>query len=117
MKKRKKGEIEYHEGSNNVYRDLGFKNSDEWATKARIATEIFALINKKKLTQKQAGEIFGITQGRVSDLKRGQFDKFSVEKLMFFLNALDYDVEIRIHPKVAEAARVYVSHASVQFTA
>ena len=53
----------------------------------------------------------------MSDLKRGQFDKFSVEKLMSFLNALDYDVEIRIHPKVAEAARVYVSHSSVQFTA
>ena len=39
------------------------------------------------------------------------------KKCMSFLNALDYDVEIRIHPKVAEAARVYVSHSSVQFTA
>ena len=113
MKRKKKGDIEYHEGSNNVYQDLGFKNPDEWATKARIATKIFVLIKKRKLTQKQAGKIFGIAQGRVSDLKRGQFDKFSVEKLMSFLNALDYDVEIRIHPKVAEAARVYVSHSSV----
>ena len=42
---------------------------------------------------------------------------FFIEKLMSFLNALDYDVEIRIHPKVAEAARVYVSRSSVQFTA
>ena len=117
MNKKKKGKIKYREGSNNVYQDLGFKNPDEWAAKARIATEIFTVIKKRKLTQKQAGEIFGITQGRVSDLKRGQFDKFSVEKLMSFLNALDYDVEIRIHPKVAEDARVYVSHSSVQFTA
>ena len=108
MKKNTSNDVEYYKGSGNVYQDLGFKNSEEWATKARIATKIFVLLKEKKLTQKQAGEIFGITQGRVSDLKRGQFDKFSVEKLMSFLNALDYDVEIRMHPKVAEAAQVYV---------
>ena len=113
MKKKKMGHIEYYEGSGNVYQDLGFKKPEEWATKARIATKIFALLKEQKLTQKQAGEIFGITQGRVSDLKRGQFDKFSVEKLMSFLNALDYDVEIRMHPKVAEAAQVYVVGSSV----
>lgn len=109
MKKKKQGDIEYYEGSDNVYQDLGFKNPEEWSMKAHIATKIFDLIEKKGLTQQQAGAIFGIAQGRVSDLKRGQFDKFSIEKLLSFLNALGHDVEIRIHPKVAEAAQVYVA--------
>ena len=109
MKKKKKGNIEYYEGSGNVYQDLGFKNPKEWTTKARIATKIFDLIEEKKLTQKQAGEIFGIAQGRVSDLKRGQFDKFSVEKLLSFLNALGQDVDIVIRPKAEPAAQIYVA--------
>ena len=109
MQKRKNGDIESYEGSGNVYKDLGFENPEEWATKACIATKIFHLIEKRGLTQKQAGEILAIAQGRVSDLKRGQFDKFSVEKLLCFLNALDQDVNIVIRPKAQETAQIYVT--------
>ena len=111
MQKKKKGDIEYYEGSDNVYEDLGFKNPEEWATKARIATKILHLIEERGLTQKQAGEILGIAQGRVSNLRRGQFDKFSVEKLLSFLNSLDQDVDIIIRPKVQETASVQVMDA------
>jgi len=108
MKKKEKNDIEYYEGSGNVYKDVGFENPEEWATKAHIATKIFHLIEERHLTQKQAGEIFGIAQGRVSDLKRGQFDKFSVEKLLSFLNALGQDVDIVIRPKAMETAHIQV---------
>jgi len=111
MEKKGKGNIEFYEGSGNVYKDLGFENPEEWATKAHIATKIFHLIEKRQLTQKQAGEILGIAQGRVSDLKRGQFDKFSVEKLLGFLNALGQDVDIVIRPKAMEIAQIQVMDA------
>ena len=114
MKKKKKGEIEFYEGSDNVYKDLGFRNPEEWATKARIATKIFALIEEKSLTQRQAGKRFGIAQGRVSDLRRGQFDKFSVGKLLSFLNALDQDVDIVIRPKAADIAQIHVAETAVR---
>ena len=109
MKKKKKADIEYCEGSGNVYQDLDFNNPAEWETKARIATKIFDLIAERKLTQKQAGEILGIAQGRVPDLRRGQFDKFSVEKLLSFLNALGQDVDIVIRPKAETVAHIYVA--------
>jgi predicted XRE-type DNA-binding protein len=111
MKKKKNGDIEFYEGSGNVYKDLGFENPEEWATKAHIATKIFHLIAERQLTQKQAGAIFGIAQGRVSNLKRGQFDKFSVEKLLSFLNALGQDVDIVIRPKAMETAQIQVMDA------
>ena len=85
MKKRRIGDTEYYEGSTNVYADLGYAKPEEWALKASIATKILDIIEEKGLSQK-------IAQGRVSDLKRGQFDKFSVAKLLAFLNALDQDV-------------------------
>ena len=111
---KKKGRIEYYEGSDNVYKDLGFKKPEEWATKARIATRILAIIEERGLTQRQAGELLGIAQGRVSDLRRGQFNKFSVEKLLFFLNALDRDVDIVIRPKEEDVAQIHVAEAAAR---
>jgi len=64
--------------------------------------------------KKKAGQLFGIAQGRVSDLKRGQFDKFSVEKLLSFLNALDHDVNIIIRPKAAKVAQITVAASAVE---
>ena len=107
MKKRKAGDAEYYEGSTNVYADLGYDNPEEWSLKASIATKILGIIAESGLTQKDA--LLGIAQGRVSDLKRGQFDKFSVEKLLAFLNALDRDVDIVIRPKEEEVAHITVS--------
>ena len=109
MKKRKVGDTEYYEGATNVYADLGYTNPEEWALKASIATKILGVIEENGLTQKDAGTLLGIAQGRVSDLKRGQFDKFSAENLLTFLNALDRDVDIVIRPKVEVVAHITVS--------
>lgn len=109
MKRRKVGDSEYYEGSANVYADLGYDNPEEWSLKASIATKILGIIEENGLTQKDAGTLLDIAQGRVSDLKRGQFDKFSVEKLLTFLNALDRDVDIVIRPKVEKVAHITVS--------
>jgi predicted XRE-type DNA-binding protein len=114
MKKKSRDGVEYHEGSGNVYKDLGFENPEEWATKAGLASKILDLIEVRKLTQKEAGHLLGIAQGRVSDLKRGQFDKFSVEKLLSFLNALGHDVDIVIRPKAAEVAQITVAAPSAR---
>ena len=46
-----------------------------------------------------AADLLGITQPRVSDLVRGRLDKFSLEKLLDFLLALDRDVEIVVRKK------------------
>ena len=70
-RKQARRDIEHYDGSDNVYRDLGFDHREEWATKARIATKVFKLIAKRSLTQSQTDAILGVAQGRVSDLKRG----------------------------------------------
>ena len=55
MKKKKMGDIEYYEGSGNVYQDLGFKKPEEWAIKARIATKIFTLLTEKRFFRNSFG--------------------------------------------------------------
>jgi predicted XRE-type DNA-binding protein len=91
--------IEYEIGSGNVYQDLGFSNPKKWSTKARIASKIFDMIEDLKLTQKETAKIFEIAPGRQSDLRRGPFNKFSLETLFSFLQAFDQEAEIVFRPK------------------
>ena len=100
---------EHREGSANVYRDLGYRNPEEWATKAALATKISDLIEARGLTQNRAAEILGIDQPGVSDLKRGRFRRFSVARMLNFLKALDQDINIVIRPKAAEKAQIQVA--------
>ena len=51
---------------------------------------IIELIKHNRLTQKQAAELMGVAQPRISDLKRGKITKFSVDMLMGMLFKLGY---------------------------
>ena len=104
--------IEDREGSTNVYKDLGYRNPEEWATKAALAAKIHDLIEARGLTQSQAAEILGIDQPGVSDLKRGRFRRFSVARLLTLLKALDQDIDIVIRPKAADKAQIQVAAGS-----
>lgn len=85
-------------GSRNVFRDLGFANAEDHLVKAQLVYKIDAILKSRKLTQVEAGKLFGISQPDVSKLLRGEFRQFSVERLLRFVVALDHDVEIVIKP-------------------
>ncbi len=97
-----------------VYAELGYKNPEELQTKANLVIEIHQAIKKKKLTQKQAAKILGINQPKLSDLLRGRFRGYSIERLMCFLNELgkDVDIFVRTSPRARKArVKVYFSNA------
>lgn len=99
-----------------VYQELGFGNPEKWEAKADLSIQINKLIEQRNLTQAKAADILGIARPRVSDLKRGQLDKFSMEKLLSFLTALDHDVDIVIHPKTSDLAYIRVKEMKKQST-
>ena len=88
------------ESSGNVFADLGMDNPEEILAKSEMTRHIRDIIEKRNLTQKEAAEILGIDQPRVSDLVRGYVTRFSSDRLFHFLKALGQDVEIRIKPRV-----------------
>jgi predicted XRE-type DNA-binding protein len=98
LKKKRLGNIEYTEGSGNVFADLGIPNPEEALAKSKIVMKIDALIKKKKLTQAQAAKLLKISQPKVSLLLRGYLTDFSLERLLRFLNDLGQDVVISIMP-------------------
>lgn len=100
-----KKKIAYEESSGNVFADLGFDNPEEALAKSELARQISNLIKRKKLTQKQAAEILGIDQPKISALIRGRLRSFSLERLIRFLNELGQDVRIMISPTNARTER------------
>ncbi len=73
---------EIQEGSDNVYRDLGYPDTDEMLVKAQLVAKISEIIRSQELTQAGAARIFGVTQPTLSGLLRGQFRSISKQELM-----------------------------------
>ncbi len=117
MKKRRTYEEELADtnveiSTGSVYADLGLKNYEEMETKSNLVMEISKAIKRKKLTQTQAAEMFGISQPKLSELLSGRFRGYSVERLIHFLNEIGQDVDIVIKSKPRHRkARVTVYHS------
>lgn len=90
---------EFIKGSGNVFEDLGLGNPDELALETELLRRIIECVRVRRLSQRQAGKILGIDQPKVSALMNGRVNGFSVTRLFRLLNALDLDVNIRVHPK------------------
>jgi predicted XRE-type DNA-binding protein len=88
----------YENGSGNVFRDIGVPHAEEHLVKAQLVFKIDTILKKRRLKQMEAAELFGIRQPDVSNMLRGEFRQFSVERLLRFLVALDQDVEIVVRP-------------------
>lgn len=86
--------IEIEEGSGNLWADIGRPDADEALARAELMRRISESIRVRGLTQAAAAEILDTTQPTISDLVRGKLSRFSLERLIGFLNALGQDVEI-----------------------
>jgi predicted XRE-type DNA-binding protein len=88
-------------GSGNVFADIGFgpKEAAELKVKAQLALRIHDRIKELGLTQVKAAEQLGVSQPEVSKMMNGRHTRFSVEKLMALLNALEVDIDIVVRPR------------------
>ena len=94
-----KTDMTFESSSGNVFVDLALEMPEELQAKARIAHLIVQIVTKSHLTQKEAAELLGLTQPKVSMIMNGRLEGFSLERLIMALTALDRDVEIRIRKK------------------
>ena len=93
-------DVEFEQSCGNVFKDLGFPDAEAERNllKADLAFEIYSILEGRKLTRTREGEILGVDPSDVSRLKKGDFNRFSVERLFTLLNRLNRNVEIRITP-------------------
>jgi predicted XRE-type DNA-binding protein len=79
--------VTFIEGSDNIFRDLGFSENEavNLLVRSQLMMEIKDEIGKRKLTQAEAAKILGVGQPRVSDLYNGKIGRFTVDALMNWL--------------------------------
>ncbi|MFC3653937.1 helix-turn-helix domain-containing protein [Dyella humi] len=96
-------------GVDNVLADLGFDDAEELSAKAMLAFKLNKLIDKQGLSQTDVASITGMTQPKVSQVRRYKLQNISLERLMQALVAFDQHVEIVVSP----ARRAHVPGISV----
>ena len=86
------------QGTDNVLLDLGFDDAEELSAKAVLAFKLNELIRQRGLSQTEAAAITGMTQPKVSQVRRYKLQNISLERLMQALVSLDQHVEIVVQP-------------------
>jgi predicted XRE-type DNA-binding protein len=71
--------------------------------RAEVAAALIAEIERRELTQSRAAALFGVTQPRISDLKRGRLDLFSLDMLVEMAGRVGFQVGIKLSRRRAAA--------------
>lgn len=69
--------------------------------RAQLMNALIRHIEKAALTQRQAAELFGVTQPRVSDLVRGKIDRFTIDMLVNMLARVGKKLTIKVAGRAA----------------
>ena len=86
------------QGTHNVLADLGLDDAEDLSAKALLAVKLNDLIDQRGLTQIETAQLTGMTQPKVSQVRRYRLQNISLERLMQALVSLDQRVEIVVRP-------------------
>jgi predicted XRE-type DNA-binding protein len=100
---------DYIESCGNVFVDLKVPRAEEALAKAELAQKIIDAICVRHLTQKQAADLLGVDQPKISALSRGRLAGFSFDRLLRFLMLLGYDVKITAKTRARSRVRLLVA--------
>lgn len=88
-------------GGENVFAELGIRDPEIALLKSNVAMEIQDAIERKGITQRQAGELLGLHPHKVSDIVCGRLKGYTLERLFTYLTRLDVDVRVKMTAKPA----------------
>ncbi len=85
-------------GSGNVFVDLGFDDAEARVLlmRADLMIALTRFIRDKKWTQAEAAKRMGITQPRVSKLKKGAWEEFSLDMLLTLATRAGLYMELKL---------------------
>jgi predicted XRE-type DNA-binding protein len=90
--------MKHHVTKGSVFDDLGFDDAEASNLKIRAALmlAIEQELDKQGLTQAQAAKILGVAQPRISDIRRGKMQLFTIDALVKMLAKLGKPVSFLI---------------------
>ena len=68
--------------SGNIFQDLELPSPDERLAKVKLAYKINRLIADQKITQKDAANFLGISRSKMTALRNGRLQNFTIDHLV-----------------------------------
>ena len=89
---------EWEEGSENVFKDLGFSETEaeHLMIRSRLMLEVEQFVKRSKLSQREAAKKLGITQPRLNDLLQGKIQKFGIDAVVKMLSKVGIHVDVHV---------------------
>jgi predicted XRE-type DNA-binding protein len=102
-----KDDVELVHGSGNVFRDFGYPNADLEQARAILAAEIIKVLDRRKLSERAAESLTGISAADFSRIRNVKLDRFTLDRMIAILGKLDQEVEVnvKLRPRAGLAAR------------
>jgi predicted XRE-type DNA-binding protein len=85
---------DYTLSSGNVFKDLELPEPEEKLAKAKLAYNINRLIATQGMTQKETAVVLGISQYKMTRLRNGRLNNFTVDYLGSLLEKLEYHAQL-----------------------
>ena len=89
-------DFEVVRGSGNIFADFGDPDAATKQVKAQLAAEIIGILDKRKMTVREAGALTGVAAADISRIRNANLAKFTIDRLMRILAHLDGRVELRL---------------------
>ena len=92
----KADDFELIEGSGNVFRDFGDPEADLKHAKAVVAGRIIAVLDDRGLSVRKAAALTRFAAADFSRVRSADLRRFTLDRLMKMLAALDADIRVTI---------------------
>ncbi len=89
-------DFELVRGSGNVFRDLGEPDADIKQAKALLAAQIIGALDDQTLSVRKAASLTGFAAADFSRVRNAELGRFSIDRLIKMLAALDEGIEVSI---------------------
>ncbi len=90
-------DFELVEGSGNVFRDFDDPYADLKQAKAILAARIIAVLDDRGLTVRTAAGMTGFAAADFSRIRNADLGRFTLDRLMKMIAALDHRVRVTLH--------------------
>ncbi len=91
-----KEKIEVIQGSGNIWRDLDYPDADVRQAKGILAARIVGILNDRNLSIRTAQKLAGFAAADFSRIRNADYGRFTIDRLIRMLEALDSTVEVAI---------------------
>lgn len=91
-----KNDFELVRGSGNAFKDFGRSNANVEQTRALLAAEIVRVLDKRKLSTREAEKLTGVGYSEFSRIRNARIGRFTLDRMITILEKLDKNVEVTV---------------------